>query len=377
METIKRFIDCGIPTYACNFRCHYCYITQNYLFTQKVPKFKYSSDIVGKALSKSRLGGACLFNICASGETLIPNEVVSYIKAILKEGHYVMIVTNGIITKRLNEIASFPEDYRLRLFFKISFHYLELKKRNLLSFFFKNIELIKKMGASFTLEITPSDELIPYIDEIKKLSIENVGALPHITIARDESKPDYPILTRLSLEEYKKTWETFDSKLFDFKLSVFGEKRTEYCYAGNWSFTLNLLTGTMKQCYKTNFFANVYKHIDRPLKFVNIGHGCKAPHCHNAHAFLCLGTIPELQTPFYAELRNRICADGTEWLNPQMKSFLTTKLKDSNDIKQPKSDKIINVTYNILYHMLWLGRSVLKALVPTFKEQEKKLKQNG
>ena len=104
MDTIKRFIDCGIPTYACNFRCHYCYVTQNYLFTQKVPKFKYSSDIIGNALSKNRLGGTCLFNICASGETLIPNEVISYVRAILEQGHYVMVVTNGIITKRLKKI---------------------------------------------------------------------------------------------------------------------------------------------------------------------------------------------------------------------------------------------------------------------------------
>ena len=257
MDKMKRFIDCGVGTFACNLRCHYCYVAQNFLFTQKVPKFRYSAEHVGKALSKERLGGACMFNICASGETLIPQAVVDYTKAILAQGHYVMIVTNGMLKKRFEEFEKFPEDYRKRLFFKISYHYLELKRLNKFDLFFTNVELIKKMKASFTIEVTPSDELIPYIDEMKKVSIEHLGALPHITVARDESKSDYPLLTKLSREEYIKTWGQFDSMMFDFKIKVFGQKRKEYCYAGNWTWTLNLITGTMKQCYKTNFFANI------------------------------------------------------------------------------------------------------------------------
>ena len=64
-----------------------------------------------------------MFNICATGETLIPNEVVEYTRAILAQGHYVMIVTNGLLKKRFEEFSEFPESYRKRLFFKISFHY--------------------------------------------------------------------------------------------------------------------------------------------------------------------------------------------------------------------------------------------------------------
>ena len=62
------------------------------------------------------------------------------------------------------------------------------------------------MKASFTIEVTPSDELIPYIDEMKEVSLREFGALPHITVARDESKPDYPLLTKLSKDDYIKTW---------------------------------------------------------------------------------------------------------------------------------------------------------------------------
>ena len=370
MDKMKRFIDCSVNTFACNLKCHYCYVSQNYLFTQKVPKFKYSAELVGKALTKKRLGGICMFNICASGETLIPNGVIEYTKAILEQGHYVMIVTNGMLTKRLEEIAQFPEDYRKRLFFKISYHYLELKRLNKFDLFFSNIELIKKMKASFTVEVTPSDELIPYIDEMKDITLKHLGALPHITVARDESKPDYPLLTKLSKEDYIKTWGQFDSMMFNFKISVFGQKRKEYCYAGNWTWTLNLLTGTMKQCYKTNYFANIYKNIENPIKFVNIGYGCKAPHCHNAHAFLCFGAIPELETPFYYELRNRVCADGSEWLQPEMKTFMSCKLKDENEESHPTKDLLYNWAYNIIYRTAWTCRTILKKIDKKYKSNE-------
>lgn len=370
MDKMKRFIDCSVNTFACNLKCHYCYVAQNYLFTQKVPKFKYSADVVGKALTKERLGGTCMFNICATGETLIPGGVIEYTKAILAQGHYVMVVTNGMLTKRLEEIAQFPEDYRKRLFFKISYHYLELKRLNKFEHFFSNIELIKKMKASFTVEVTPTDELIPYIDEMKEITLKHLGALPHITVARDESKPDYPLLTKLSREDYIKTWGQFDSMMFNFKIKVFGEKRREYCFAGNWTYTLNLLTGTMKQCYKTNYFANIYKHLDKPLKFVNIGHGCKAPHCHNAHAFLCFGAIPELDTPFYYELRNRVCADGSEWLQPEMKAFMSCKLKDENEETHPAKDLVYNWVYNIIYRTAWSIRTILKKVDKNYKANE-------
>lgn len=372
MDKIKRFIDCGVPSFACNLRCNYCYVAQNYLFSQKIPDFKYEPKLVGRALSKKRLGGTCMFNICASGETLLPSIVVDYTRAILEEGHYVMIVTNLLVTKRIIEFSNFPVELRKRLFFKVSFHYLELKRKKIIDRFFENIDIIKKMGASFTLEITPCDELIPYIDEIKKLSIARVGALPHITVARDESKPDYPLLTKYTKEKYKKIWGSFDSMMFDYKISVFGEKRKEYCHAGNWTATLNLMTGTLKQCYMTNYFTNIYKKIDDPIKFVDIGHGCKAPHCHNAHAFLTFGSIPSLDTPYYSELRNRVCLDGTEWLNSEMKSFMSTKLIDSNKDTHPKQDFYLNKIYNVMYNTWLFSRKVYKLINPSFKSYEQR-----
>ena len=228
------------------------------------------------------------------------------------------------------------------------------------------------MGASFTLEVTPSDELIPYIGELKELTLAKVGALPHITVARNESKSDYPLLTSLSRDEYKKVWGQFDSKLFEFKMSIFGKKRKEYCFAGNWSFTLNLITGVMKQCYCTNFFANIFKNPDKKLNFVNIGRACKAPHCHNGHAFLTIGSIPELETPYFVELRNRVCLDGSEWLNPECKALFSSKMMESNEQIKPFKDVITNHIYSAFYKLAWNGRKIMKKLKPDFKSYEQR-----
>ena len=56
-EKIKKFIDCFIPITKCNFRCPYCYITQNNAWEAHIPEFKYSAKEIRHALSKERWGG--------------------------------------------------------------------------------------------------------------------------------------------------------------------------------------------------------------------------------------------------------------------------------------------------------------------------------
>mgnify|MGYP003771262597 CR=1 FL=1 len=104
MDKIKRFVSIYVPVTSCTLRCQYCYVTHNRLFNNKLPVLKYSPEIVKKALSKRRLGGTCLVNFCAGGETLLPEKVVDYIRVLLEEGHYVMIVTNATMTKRFKQI---------------------------------------------------------------------------------------------------------------------------------------------------------------------------------------------------------------------------------------------------------------------------------
>ncbi|UKI29233.1 MAG: hypothetical protein L6V78_02650 [Clostridium sp.] len=45
-----------------------------------------------------------------------------------------------------------------------------------------------KNGISFTVELAAADDYIPYQEEIMDLSIKEFGALPHITILRDDRK---------------------------------------------------------------------------------------------------------------------------------------------------------------------------------------------
>lgn len=330
LDKIKKFIDCYIPITTCNFRCPYCYITQNNRWNDALPEFKYSAQYVRKALSKERLGGTCLLNMCGGGETLLPPYIIELLKELLEEGHYIWVITNGSLNKRFEEISKFPKNLLYRLAFKFSFHYLELKRLNKLEDYVKNIKLMQDSGASFSIEITPYDELIEYIDEIKEFSLKNFGALPHITVAREDNTDNKKILTKLSKQEYNKVWSQFNSKMFSFKLSTFLVKRKEYCYAGKWSYILDIGKGVLRQCYSNNLQQNIFENM-KPIKIKSVGRKCLEPHCYNSHAFLTWGDIPRLKAPYYYEMRNRIQSDEKEWLNPYMKEFCSHKLKENNN----------------------------------------------
>ena len=329
LDKIKKFIDCFIPITTCNFRCPYCYITQSNRWNDALPEFKYSAKDVRKALSKERLGGTCLLNMCGGGETLLHPYIIELLKELLEEGHYIWVITNGSLNKRFEEISKFPKNLLYRLAFKFSFHYLELKRLNKLEDYVKNIKLMQDLGVSFSVEITPYDELIEYIDEIKEFSLKNFGALPHITVAREDNTNNKKILTNLSKEEYNKIWSQFDSEMFSFKLSTFLVKRKEYCMAGKWSYILHIGNGILTQCYSNNLWQNIFENM-KPIKIKSVGRKCLEPHCYNSHAFLTWGSIPSLKTPYYYEMRNRIQFDGIEWLNPYMKEFCSHKLEENN-----------------------------------------------
>ncbi len=344
-DKIKRFIECIVPVTACNLRCHYCYVIQNDYRTNKIPKFEYSPEYIAKALSKKRLGGICLFNICGAGETLLPEEVVKVAYQLLNAGHYVNITTNGTITERFEEISSFPKEFCERLTFSFSFHYLELRDRNLLDVFFKNINLVRQAGCSFLVQFNMYDEYIPHLETMKQLCMDNVGAIPQIALTRDEMSDEIKILSNLSRESYYKLGESFNSPLWNFTNKNFLIKRNEFCYAGDWSFRLDLTTGEAKRCYFEDYTQNFYKDIDKPINFCAVGCECGLPYCINSSHFIALGNIPQIECPTYSDLRNRKCKDGSEWEQPQMKSFLNTKLYENNRryIEEKKNNFLENI----------------------------------
>ena len=329
-DKIVKFLDCYIPVKTCNFRCHYCYITQNKWWGEKLPEFPYSPEHIARALSKKRMGGTCLVNMCGGGETMLPPQIVDITRCLLEAGHYVMIVTNGTISKRFDEILALDKNLLKHLFFKFSFQYLELKRTNLFDTFFDNVRKVKESPASFTVELTTCDELVPHIPDIKKICMENLGALCHLTIARDETKPSIPRLSKYTEEEARKIWGSFDSPMFDFKLPLFEKKRTEFCYAGMWSYCVNFGTGEMNPCYRCGVVQNIFEDIDAPIKQCPVGKCCPNPHCWNNHAFLCFGDIVDFPAPRFMEIRDRICADGTHWVKPEFQNVFNQRLDENN-----------------------------------------------
>ncbi len=333
MEKIKRFFECLIPVTACNLKCSYCYVIQRNNRKLEIPKLKYSPEIIGKALNKKRMGGTCYFSICGAGETLIPNYTIDIIKELLKQGHYVNITTNGTLTKKFDEIIKIDKNLLKRLNLSFSFHYLELKRLNILDDFFDNINKIKQAGISFVLQLNLCDEYMPYVDEIKKISMDRVGAYPQVALTRKEYLKNTnieraEILTDKTKEEYIKEGKKYSSPLFDFTVKNFNVKRKEFCYAGDWSGVLNLVTGELRKCYAYPLTQNIFENIEKPIKFEALGKNCNGTFCFNSSHFLSLGVIPDLDTPTYGKLRNR--EEANWYSSDDIKMAFNSKLCETN-----------------------------------------------
>ena len=348
MDKIIKYIDVMIPMQACTLRCSYCYLSQvNHSFSGGLPHFDFDAKFFRKALSKQRVKGVARINLCGDGETMLIPDLIDFVQELLNEGHWVDIVTNGTVTKTMNQLTLLPSDYKQRLFLKISLHYIELKKRNMLDSFFQNIDTIRKSGISFSLLLTGSDDYIPYIDEIKRVCIEHVGALPHVSFARNDDKPYAPLQSKYKQNEYHKLWSQFDSALLTFQNQIFGIKRKEFCMGGAWTYVLNMQTGELRNCHNSLVIQNIYENLTEPIKEEAIGHFCRARHCVCGPIWLTLGAIPEMETPLYSEIRNRICADGTEWLTAAQKEAMSIKLANGNN-KPTMSYKLQADTHTFL-----------------------------
>ena len=271
----------------------------------------------------------CYFSLCGAGETLAPKYTLDMVRALLENGHHVNVTTNGTLTKRFRELEGWDAELLRSLHFAFSFHYLELLRLKKLDVFFDNIRYVKSLGCSFVLQLNLCDEYLPYLDEIKRVSMENVGAWPQIAATRKEVALDSKVLfeTALSDEEYIAKGREFDSPLFEFTVKNFNVKRREFCYAGAWAFQLNLLTGELRPCYHSHRSQNIYEDVDAPIRKMSVGCSCGSLFCMNSSHFMSLGVIPDIETPSYADLRDRPEAG---WYTSEMRAFLGGKLGESN-----------------------------------------------
>lgn len=347
MAKIKRLVLGLIPNQICNLKCEYCYISQVEAWDEPI-SFKYSPDYIAKCLSQKRLGGTSLINLTGNGETMLQPDIVPLIEALLREGHYVEVVTNGTITKHINQVLELPKTLLCRLFLKISFHYKELVRLNMLDRFFENVRNIHNAGASFTLELMAYDGIENDIETIKAVCFEKIGAVCHTTIGRNDKRKDKALLSAHTNDEFREIWSSFDSPMTQFKLDMIGVKRKEFCYAGAWSLFVNMYTGEAQPCYWQPYNQNIFKDPSKPIKFIPVGHTCTQPYCTNAHAHLCWGVIPQLNTPNYSEMRNRVMDNGDEWLTEECKVFFDSKLYEANKPYTKLQQAIHSVVYPFL-----------------------------
>ena len=355
MDKPKRFFECLLPVTVCNLECPYCYIIQENLRKMELIDLNYTPEHIAKALRKERVGGVCWISICGAGETLVQTEAIDIVRLLLNEGHYVNITTNGTLDKKFDMLIEKCKENLNHLHISFSWHYLELKKRNLTDIFFSNIIKMKNAGASVLLQINLCDDYIPYVEDIKKLSLEKLGAYPQVALTRDESCRPMKIFTSLSDEEYYNIGKSFNSPLFDFTYKNFNVKRTEFCYAGEWSGVLNLQTGWLSKCYANNEGQNIFENIEEPIKFSPVGKNCRHSYCVNSSHFMSLGIIPDLKTPTYAQLRNR--REAT-WYSEEMERFLNSKLNESNK-EYSKLRIFIKENYRAMRHFIRESKNLL------------------
>lgn len=365
---IKYFIGCSVPVYVCNFKCQYCYLGQcESSHKKEIVPFFADVDYITNIFMPEKLGGYCYFNFCASGETMMHPQVIEIVSKLSKQGHYVDIITNGTLEKKFDELIDILDDeQKQHVFIKFSFHYHELKKRNMLSRYIDNVNKVRNANISYSIEITPHDSLVKDIQEIKELSMREFGALPHITVARDESTSDIEILSQYTREEYTKIWSQFDSEMFNFKMETFNIKRCEFCYAGLWSIQLDLETGDYYQCYDGDKLGNL--RSNESIVFKAIGK-CRKAHCFNSHAFLTYGLIPELNCPTYAQMRDRVTTDGKHWVQEKALEFFSSKLQEEHtQLTEVEKNKImkrslINQKINtIRIQTTQMSRKIVKVL---------------
>ena len=354
MEKKKRFIECLLPSSFCNLRCEYCYVIQQNRRKGIIKQPKYSIETMLNGLKKERLGGACFFSICAIGETLIPSYLFSFVKGLLEEGHYVNLTNNGTATNRIIEYCTLPKELLSHLHFGFSFHYIELKKQNLLKCFFENVKRVKEAGCSFIVKLNLCDAYIDSLEEIKQVCLDNLGVYPVVSITRAEEKGKYKLYTQ-DERCFSKSGAQFNSKMFSFTNHYFNKKIRKFCYAGDWSFLLNLENGILSKCYcnhedSCDIFADVTQKID----FQAVGRHCRSRYCVNADHFITQGIVPSIHCDGYADIRTD--SGRRAWYKKEFFDFSNQKLEESNT----KYSFLKKVHIDLYYLRLFIRKIIKK-----------------
>lgn len=341
MSGVHRFINTNIPTEGCNLRCEYCYIRQHgqegILAADKSRKlFEYPVSHMLRALDTKRMGGTCMFNISGSGETLLNPNIFEIVFGLISQGHYVALISNCTVTKTIEQFGEMQEEYRHRLFFKASFHYRELKRKNLLKTYARNILFMKEHQIAFSIEVVSNDYVLEEIEELKAFCMRNFDALPHVLAGRDETEknafPKYK--TKLSEDEFRNVWSGFGSDLFEYQDTDYSlSHNAEFCYAGVYTGSLDLGTGNFSPCPGGRAITNFFEDIEKPIRFVPMAE-CPFPYCFCGFFLHVLAGVSREEyypkVKFY-QFRDRECSDGTTWLTPSIREVFSHRCAEYHE----------------------------------------------
>lgn len=297
-EKIVKYIHAIQSGTICNLSCSYCYVPTLEDEQRNQPvKFNYPLKDIAKAISKERLGGMALITYVGGGETFLTDDSIELLRLFLEEGHIVNAVSNLTYTPAIEKICQFPEELRQRLQFSASFHYLELKRKNLLDTYFDNIKKLEAAQITSYLSLTVTEEYLPHLENIKEICMHKIGRLPFLSYGLDASKG----------------WKRFDiftpelinnlAKDFDCKHLILEDKytndiyRKEFCYMGDWGFIYNLETGNISACFDSPTTQNIIEDLSKPIKFEAVGKCC-SNYCSFGARILCYGPIIELSKIF-------------------------------------------------------------------------------
>lgn len=301
-----KFVECLVPISHCNLHCEYCYVIQGNYRDSARPEFRRTPQEIGQAFNPARWDAKHLFvSFCGAGETFLCKEMTDIVACTLQQGNFVNVTNNGTISRAIETLTNLPDDLASRLVFAFSFHYNELKNRNLLDTFAANVKKVIASKASFTVQLNLYDGYLPCLDEIKNFCMENFGALPQLALTRDQRR-GMKLYTAGDLAAYRKLGADFHSPMFEFSCDNFLVNRAKnFCYAGQHSWRLNLATGALRQCYSQRDTFNAYDDLEQKIPLKPVGRHCGSRYCINAIHFMALGNVPEVDCPSYAQLRDR------------------------------------------------------------------------
>lgn len=335
---IKKAITVYVPGNICNLRCSYCYITECLKNSHGTKaQFNYPVEHMIAAFAPERLGGIAYITVIGGGETLIPPEVVPFVKGLLHHGHVVELVTNNTIDERIDELLDAPKEELKRLIVKCSLHWMELKRLNKVDSYFANIRKIVDAGASSFPFLVICDEYMPVLNEICETCERELGELPPCTPCVTAEKPEdflnageagtSPVCTP---EFVKKINEKMKSRLFEEAVRFLDIDVTDiFCYAGKWGFVVEMETGLLAKCHNVCAEANFFENIDQPIEISPIGCECGVATCSLQYPLYGLGLIPEVpDVPTWIEM----IGENSKLFNEEVRKLLHTKISDTEKV---------------------------------------------